>query len=139
MKWDDLVGRANRHLFKAPQTVREPRLVQRYKPCDILNENGVSNAVWFEDALAYYGSDTVVFDLYLLVADIQTATKLPVQAGYAEACEEATVPTFNDRSCRSGLQLKRPTNDTSGDDIFLLSNQVWRCSLPQQSAPKQIY
>lgn len=38
--------------------------------------------VWFEDALVYYGVGTVVFDLYILVPDVETASQVLVQDGW---------------------------------------------------------
>ncbi|CAJ2511919.1 Uu.00g075440.m01.CDS01 [Anthostomella pinea] len=42
-------------------------------PCDLLGQNDISNAVWFEDAIRSYGVPTVLFDLHLVVPDIDEA------------------------------------------------------------------
>jgi hypothetical protein len=41
--------------------------------------------VWFEDAIASYGVPTVVFDLHLLVADIDEAARALMQSGWTDA------------------------------------------------------
>lgn len=51
-------------------------LRSRCEACSLLQRHGISCAIWFEDSVAYYGVPTVVFDLYLLVPNIQTAAKL---------------------------------------------------------------
>lgn len=54
----------------------------RYKPCQVLFDNHIPHAVWFEDALVHYGVPTVVFDLYILVPDIDLAANLLAKAGW---------------------------------------------------------
>ncbi|KAF2241870.1 hypothetical protein BU26DRAFT_585467 [Trematosphaeria pertusa] len=44
--------------------------------------------VWFEDAVAYYGAPTVVFDLYVLVSDIETAAQVLIQNGWTLVPQE---------------------------------------------------
>ncbi|KAF2475535.1 uncharacterized protein BDR25DRAFT_382564 [Lindgomyces ingoldianus] len=46
----------------------------RHQPCYILHDHGIPCVVWFEDAVAYYGVPTIVFDLYVLVSDIDSRT-----------------------------------------------------------------
>jgi hypothetical protein len=54
----------------------------RHWPCRVLHDHGIPCVVWFEDAIAHYGSPTVVFDLYILVPDIETAADMLVQDGW---------------------------------------------------------
>ncbi|PLB50210.1 hypothetical protein P170DRAFT_435411 [Aspergillus steynii IBT 23096] len=54
----------------------------RYKPCQVLSAHQVPHVVWFEDALFHYGVPTVVFDLYILVTDINQAASLLAEAGW---------------------------------------------------------
>jgi hypothetical protein len=54
----------------------------RRLPCHILHDHNIPCVVWFEDAIAYYGVPTVLFDLYILVPDIETATQVLVQDGW---------------------------------------------------------
>jgi hypothetical protein len=48
----------------------------RYSSCLVLENIGIPYVIWFEDALAHYGVPTIVFDLYVLVLDIDTAAEL---------------------------------------------------------------
>lgn len=54
----------------------------RYKPCQVLSDHQVPHVIWFEDTLHHYGVPTVLFDLYLLVLDVDEAAKLLVKAGW---------------------------------------------------------
>lgn len=54
----------------------------RYKPCQVLSDHQVPYVIWFEDALQHYGVPTFVFDLYLLVPDLDEAAALLVEAGW---------------------------------------------------------
>jgi hypothetical protein len=48
----------------------------------VLRDRKIPRVVWFEDTLHYYGIPTVVFDLYILVPDIDTAADCLVKAGW---------------------------------------------------------
>lgn len=83
----------------------QPRLVQsilimtsdffrtdrRYEACRTLNASEVPCAIWFEDAIAYYGVTTVLFDLYMLVHDIDAAARVLNKAGWVLAPRKAKV------------------------------------------------
>lgn len=64
----------------APQSAQA-----RFEPCRILRDKDIPCLVWFEDAIAAYGVPTVVFDLYLLVADIGEAARALMAAGWTDA------------------------------------------------------
>jgi hypothetical protein len=53
----------------------------RYTACRVLKENGISCLVWFEDALAYYGVDTVCFNVHIIVNDVDAAQAALTAAG----------------------------------------------------------
>src|SRR4051812_8728567 len=55
----------------------------RFQPCYSLLEAGIPCVVWCEDAVGYYGVPTVVFDLYVLVSDIDEAAKVLIQEGWS--------------------------------------------------------
>jgi hypothetical protein len=57
----------------------------RHQPCLLLQEAGVPCVVWFEDALHHYGVPIVVFDLYLLVPDINQAAQVLLHKGWTHA------------------------------------------------------
>lgn len=59
------------------------RLVNpRYRPCQILTDQHIPYVIWFEDALYHHGVPVAVFDLYLLVQDIDIAAKCLAKAGW---------------------------------------------------------
>ncbi|KAK3942810.1 hypothetical protein QBC46DRAFT_378891 [Diplogelasinospora grovesii] len=60
-------------------------LLPRYEPCAILQSKGIPCLIWFEDAIGQYGVPTVVFDLYLLVPDIDTAAGVLAENGWTKA------------------------------------------------------
>ena len=64
----------------------------RFDPCRILARKGIPSAVWFEDALFLYGSDTAVFDLYILVPDVGAASAVLQDAGYRQADFDGLLP-----------------------------------------------
>ncbi|KAK4151685.1 hypothetical protein C8A00DRAFT_16926 [Chaetomidium leptoderma] len=54
----------------------------RFSACSILYRAGIPASVWLEDALAYHDVPTLVFDLFLLVPDVDAAARALVSAGY---------------------------------------------------------
>ncbi|KAI1131807.1 hypothetical protein F5Y10DRAFT_232596 [Nemania abortiva] len=54
----------------------------RYAPCKILLGESIPILIWLEDAVARYGVPTVVFDLHLIVPDIQHAADVLHQWGW---------------------------------------------------------
>lgn len=56
--------------------------LSRHYPCYLLQESKIPCVVWFEDALARYGVPTVVFDLYILVQDIDAAAQVLLRSGW---------------------------------------------------------
>jgi hypothetical protein len=61
----------------------------RYEPCLFLQQEGIPCVVWFEDAIGHYGVPTVVFDLYLLVSDIDAAAEVLLNRGWTYAKEQS--------------------------------------------------
>ncbi|KAI0379563.1 hypothetical protein F5Y04DRAFT_259368 [Hypomontagnella monticulosa] len=54
----------------------------RLAPCRTLLQHSVPSVVWFEDAIGRYGVPTVVFDLHLLVPDINLAHSILCREGW---------------------------------------------------------
>ncbi|KAF2503174.1 hypothetical protein BU16DRAFT_588751 [Lophium mytilinum] len=61
---------------------------RRHQPCYLLRDHGIPCVVWFEDAIGYYGVPTVVFDLYVLVSDIEAAAQVLTQNGWTLVPQE---------------------------------------------------
>ena len=117
--------------FKSPPipgtSVENPRHPsQRYAPCHILEKEGITNVIWFEDALAIYGSDTAVFDLYLLVSDESKAAAVLRKSGYRDV-PRAAAPT-NERARRGWTRLERPEGGST-DITVLISASEWNYDL----------
>ncbi|KAK2617039.1 hypothetical protein QQS21_000133 [Conoideocrella luteorostrata] len=66
----------------------------RYAPCFVLQKAQVLCVIWFEDALWHHGVPTCVFDLYLLVRDIDLAAEVLLNKGWKDA-PPPTKFTFN--------------------------------------------
>jgi hypothetical protein len=126
---------------------------RRHWPCHILHSHNLPCVVWFEDAIGYYGVSTVVFDLYILVQDIENAAQVLLQNGWnlvlqekgrignaavdypqhrltppSQDSHDAELPT----SCPSTFNLLPPLPDTSlprPTTTVLLSAADWNFSL----------
>ncbi|KAK4233912.1 hypothetical protein C8A03DRAFT_47643 [Achaetomium macrosporum] len=58
---------------------------KRHGACAILQARGILCLVWFEDAIAPYGVPTVVFDVHVLVPDIDEAASVLTEKGWTDA------------------------------------------------------
>jgi hypothetical protein len=65
----------------AKQAVSDIWAALRYAACRALKENGISCLIWFEDALAYYGIDTVCFNVHINVNNVNAAQAALTAAG----------------------------------------------------------
>nr|POE62242.1 hypothetical protein CFP56_70629 [Quercus suber] len=54
----------------------------RYLAAVVLRDMGIASVVWFEDALYEYDVPTMLFDLYLLVPNIDTAAQTLERSGW---------------------------------------------------------
>lgn len=108
----------------------EPK--SRYEACHLLRADGIPSVCWFEDAIATYGVPTVVFDLYLLVRDIDTAAEVLFRHGWVSAPDQPS-DTFHFLSEKSAkphrrLALPAPPRESSGPAptrTFLLAAADW--------------
>jgi hypothetical protein len=104
----------------------------RYESCRILKANGIANVVWFDDVIAFYHGNRVVFDLHLLVPDHRIASNILIENSFQEAQLKSPFP--NDlRSCRGGIRL---TKGNYGDEVVLISATEWKydpCSTTELS------
>jgi hypothetical protein len=60
----------------------DPWSIERYAACRLLKESGIPCYVWAEDALAYYGVPTVVFDIHIVVDEVRKATDALAERGW---------------------------------------------------------
>ncbi|KAI9844808.1 MAG: hypothetical protein M1837_005226 [Sclerophora amabilis] len=99
----------------------------RYDVCNRLAEKGIPNGIWFEDLLVFYGSDTQVWDLNLLVRDPGEAANVLVEAGYVETSADSQydfMPEIVDR----GVRLQRQ-HGTTGVVLLPAQDWDWECEL----------
>nr|POF14025.1 hypothetical protein CFP56_03049 [Quercus suber] len=92
----------------------------RYQACHLFLDTGVEFCIWAEDALSAHGIPTVVFDVYLLVEDVQSATKILTHNGFTRKCRDPDydpVVEFFDRYVPPGTANKNA--------VVLLSAADW--------------
>lgn len=107
---------------------------RRYQPCYILHSVGIPCVVWFEDAVAYYGVPTCVFNLYVLVSDIDVAAGVLTQAGWAVVPPKRGFTNVFEGSVQRCLVSPRstPTKTTT----ILLPAEEWNFSINQPETKK---
>lgn len=64
---------------------------QRLQTCLELRNNEIACVVWFEDAIAYYGVPTALFDFYILVSDLHLATQILEGKGWVLTSQPAEI------------------------------------------------
>ena len=111
-------------LEPAPGSPRQPH--QRYAPCHILDQAGIPNVLWFEDALVIYGSDTSVFDLYILVSDVSKAETALRKSDYRDA--SSADPPITERARRGWTRLECTGGDSTSITV-LISASEWNYDL----------
>ncbi|GIK04248.1 hypothetical protein Aspvir_008327 [Aspergillus viridinutans] len=118
-----------------PLNIVECRAVIRYKPCLIFNDNEVPYVIWFEDALLLYGVPTVLFDLYILVLDIDIAADYLIKAGW-------TVDTQSPRRVGNAevktRQQRLMTPDSQTTTVLLLASD-WKFPLTDDSTLERLF
>lgn len=100
----------------------------RFASCGILFGAGIPACVWFEDALSNVGVPTMVFDLFLVVADVELAAQKLMDAGY-----QRTEPTLALRPISLFSNRFAPPMQTSDDGttpLVLLPAEDWLYDLP---------
>lgn len=66
----------------ATQVCDDPWAIQRYSALRLLKESDIPCYLWAEDALAYYGVPTFVFDINIVVRDVQEAADALMRKGW---------------------------------------------------------
>lgn len=56
----------------------------RYQVVELLRSHGVTSCLWAEDALAYYSVPTVLFELYLLIPDVDLDKAVSILSSASE-------------------------------------------------------
>jgi hypothetical protein len=63
----------------------------RFAAYGVLYGAGIPACIWLEDALLQFGIPTVVFELFLLVPDVDAAVRALISAGYRRGEPRASV------------------------------------------------
>ncbi|KAL2131010.1 hypothetical protein VTI74DRAFT_5669 [Chaetomium olivicolor] len=113
----------------------EAKMPLRYTACELLYKAGIPAAIWLEDALSYHGVPTLVFDLFLLVPDVDAAAQVLVRSGYKRGQLSLGL-----RAIRQFDNLYTPPQTTStthedhdsvaGANVVLLPAKEWFHQLP---------
>lgn len=106
---------------------RSDNLARRYAPCRILDKKGIPNVIWFEDALSIYGGNSTSLNLYLLVPDESTASKVLLKSGYKEAPPTDQSP-LDENAHRGGTRLE-PPNGPFREKTVLIRAAEWNYDL----------
>lgn len=61
----------------------DPWSIPRHAACRVLKESGIPGYIWAEDAVAYYGVPTALFDVHIVVDDVQKAVDVLVNRGWS--------------------------------------------------------
>jgi len=111
---------------------------ERYSPVKTLREQNISSVIWGEDALRHFGVKTMLFKLYLLVADPSAAARVLVSSGQYAKAPPADPLDFlgntdlNGRAVRVVPTSRAPNIGT--DQVVLLKAATW-CNYPVPRLP----
>ena len=108
---------------------------ERLQPCFALHDSGIPCVVWFEDAIAHYGVPTVLFKLYILVPDIDTAAQELTRRGWVLTPQQAKVGNAEVEQAMRHLEApdyERGTEPPGTATTVLLSAADWNYNLPNK-------
>jgi hypothetical protein len=115
----------------------------RFLPCRILYEAGVPCVIWGEDALTAYDIPTIVWDLFLLVHDPESAARVLASHGFSRTTPNprfSNIPQMSHNVPRLAQIPASAFHDMAdlpkGDDVnapgvILLPAKYWRYKLPR--------
>ena len=115
----------------------------RFSACRILYEASVPCVIWGEDALTAYEIPTIVFDLFLLVHNPESATLVLASHGFKRTTPSPRfydIPQMNDDVPRLAqipvsavhdmVDLPK-ADDVNAPGVILLPAKYWRYELPR--------
>ncbi|KAH8905434.1 hypothetical protein BR93DRAFT_795567 [Coniochaeta sp. PMI_546] len=116
----------------------------RFASCDILYSAGIPFCIWSEDALSHVGVPTIVFELFLLVPDVDLAAQKLVDAGYERRGPPLAyepIPQFHNlfAPAQSSKHSAAPEDeevwgfiDSADTPVALLPAKDWFYDLPEK-------
>jgi len=103
---------------------------------EILERYGYRTCVVGDLASVVYGSDVVVSDVYIAVADdaLQSALEKLLEHGYSEEAQSklrfrSIVPTKDSSSGWPGYRLRRPSPREDAVGVLLIPSSLWHLDL----------
>ena len=112
-------------------TQTDSRAELRFYPYYLLRDHDIPCVVWFEDALGYYGVKTVVFDLHILVHDIDLSAQILVEHGWTVVQPDPN--EFDDGLTTTKQRRLEPPK--VGNEESAQSNEQTRCIGPRPLPP----
>lgn len=100
-----------RSLQAEPFSIADNQFNPRFQPCYSLLEANIPCVVWSEDAIAHYGVPTVLFQLQVLVPNIDEAANVLIQKGWYSG--ENAQTKFGNASLSSAHRCLMPPIDSS--------------------------
>jgi hypothetical protein len=119
----------------------QPIKAPRFAACDILHRAEIPACIWLEDALDELGVPTLVFELFLLVHDVDSAGQVLLEAGYQRSTPSLAlqdIPQFStvfrpaQQEFKASTQGAQSLDETSGS-VILLPAAEWFYALPPWS------
>lgn len=89
-----------------------------------LRSHGIPCVLWFEDAVQHYGVPTALFDLYLVVPDIEVSAKVLEAQGWKRVKQELG-RIMNSDVKSPQARLRPPTEGNYDPEVVLLPAEVW--------------
>ncbi|KAH6615759.1 hypothetical protein B0J18DRAFT_289707 [Chaetomium sp. MPI-SDFR-AT-0129] len=120
----------------------ESGIPPRFSACSILYSAGIPASIWFEDALAYHDVPTLVFELFLLVPDVDAAARVLMSAGYQRgelSLALSPIRQFDNLYTPVRTESQHPTTDAESTSqspeidetrVILLPAKEWFHDLP---------
>lgn len=89
-----------------------------------LRSHGIPCVLWFEDAVQHYGVPTGLFDLYLVVPDLEASAKVLEAQGWKRVQQDLG-RIMNSEVESPQIRLRTPTEGEYDPEVVLLPAAVW--------------
>ena len=122
-----------RPLCAGPSKMDDEQHFSRFQPCYLLFEAKIPCVVWCEDAVAHYGVPTIVFQLYVLVPDIDKAANILVLKGWS--VDESAQTKFGNAPLKTAHHCLSPMADSDRDAKLVWTPGVGPPPLPSNKRP----
>ncbi|KAJ8453765.1 hypothetical protein ONZ51_g13414 [Trametes cubensis] len=100
----------------------------RRAACQAFRAHHIPYTYWYEDALRYHGSSTILFSLYLLVNSVPEAQRCLKSLGWMPGELSAYAPQYFDPAADEHVVLVHPENPKT--IVVLMFSSVWPGIVP---------